>query len=162
MVSELGPEWMSLFSSFDRTPIASASIGQVHRAVLETGNIPVAVKVQFPGIADSISSDFSNLSLLLHASAVLPKGMYLQNSIAVMKQELADECDYRLEADSGARFREFLKNDRYFVVPKIITEATTEKVLTTQWMSGKPLNKVKNMPQDVRDRVRISLRSVSH
>ncbi|KAK8849455.1 hypothetical protein IAR55_004788 [Kwoniella newhampshirensis] len=153
MREELGSDWQSLFSSFDRTPVASASIGQVHRATLAADSTPVAVKIQFPGVASSIESDLSNLSLLLRSSALLPKGLYLQNTIAVMRRELEDECDYVREAASGKRFEEFLKGDEFFVVPKVIEEGTTGKVLTTEWMSGKPLSRVKNLSQETRDRI---------
>jgi aarF domain-containing kinase len=150
---ELGPEWSSLFSEFDRTPIASASIGQVHRATLASSEIPVAVKIQFPGIAQSISSDLSYLTPMLRSSALLPKGLYLQNTIAVMRRELADECDYLREADAGRRFHAYLAGDEFFDVPRVVDKATTDKVLTTEWMGGRPLSKMKGMSQQTRDRV---------
>ncbi|WRT69437.1 uncharacterized protein IL334_006423 [Kwoniella shivajii] len=153
MREEFGSEWQSLFSSFDRTPIASASIGQVHRATLASDSTAVAVKIQFPGVASSIESDLNNLSLLLRSSALLPKGLYLQNTIAVMRRELQDECDYVKEASAGRRFEDFLKDDTYFDVPKVIEEATTGKILTTQWMDGKPLSRVKGLSQETRDRI---------
>lgn len=153
MSTELGSDWSSLFSNFERTPIASASIGQVHRATLASTNLPVAIKVQFPGIASSISSDLANISILLRSSAILPKGLYLQNTIAVMRRELEDECDYIREAESGRRFGRLLEGDEFFVVPKIVEEATTGKVLTTEWMDGRPLSRMKNMSQETRDKV---------
>ena len=153
MSTELGSDWSSLFSNFERTPIASASIGQVHRATLASTNLPVAIKIQFPGIASSISSDLANISILLRSSAILPKGLYLQNTIAVMKRELEDECDYIREAEAGRRFGRLLEGDDFFLVPKIVEEATTGKVLTTEWMDGRPLSRMKNMSQETRDKV---------
>jgi len=152
MSEELGPEWQSLFSSFDRTPIASASIGQVHRATLNTGET-VAVKIQFPGIKESISSDLGNLSILLRSSALLPPGLYLQNTIAVMSRELEDECDYIREGESGSRFGEMLKGDDFFVVPRVFEQATRGRVLTSEWMGGKPLSRMQGMSQATRDKV---------
>ena len=157
MSTEFGSEWHSIFSSFDRVPFASASIGQVHRGVLASSDTAVAVKVQFPGIASSINSDLANLSLLFRSSALLPKGLYLQNTIAVMRRELEDECDYIREGDAGKRFEGFLRNDEFFVVPKVVDAATTGKVLTTEWMSGKPLSRIKGMSQETRDRVCVFL-----
>jgi aarF domain-containing kinase len=157
MTSELGSDWSALFTSFDRTPIASASIGQVHRATLASTNLPVAVKLQFPGIASSINSDLSNLSLLLRSSALLPKGLYLENTIKVMKRELEDECDYLKEAEAARRFGEMLEADEYFVVPKVVTEASTDKVLTMEWMGGKPLSRMKGMSQETRNKVCLAL-----
>ncbi|KIR60187.1 Atypical/ABC1/ABC1-A protein kinase [Cryptococcus bacillisporus CA1873] len=140
---ELGADWeTSLFAQFERTPIASASIGQVHRATLKTTGQRVAVKIQFPGVASSIESDLSNLSLLLRTSALLPKGLYLQNTIAVMRRELEDECDYIREAAAGKKFAQLLAGDPFFVVPRVVDEATTGKVLTTEWMDGKPLSRI--------------------
>lgn len=153
MATELGTDWSALFSTFDRTPIASASIGQVHRAVLASTGNPVAVKIQFPGIQESISSDLSYLTPLLASSSILPRGLYLQNTIAVMKRELADECDYIREAESGRRFAEVLKGDEYFDVPRVVDEASGGKVLTTEWMEGRALSRMKGMSQETRDKV---------
>ncbi|MFS2021985.1 AarF/UbiB family protein, partial [Massilia sp. CT11-108] len=75
-----------------------------------------------------MSSDLSNLSILLRSSALLPKGLYLQNTIAVMKRELEDECDYIREAESGRRFHRLLKDYDYFKVPQVVDEASTSKV----------------------------------
>ena len=89
MSSALGPDWLSNFTSFDRIPFAAASIGQVHRAVLSaavspTGKEePVAVKIQFPNIVNSIESDLGYIKLLLTASKVLPKGLFLDKTISV-------------------------------------------------------------------------------
>ena len=157
MSSELGSDWQSIFSSFDRTPIASASIGQVHRATLASSNTPVAIKIQFPGIASSIHSDLNNLSILLRTSSLLPKGMYLQNTIAVMRRELEDECDYVREGAAGKRFTELLTDDEFFLVPRVIDEATTGKVLTTEWADGRPLSRMKAMSQATKDKVRTIL-----
>lgn len=156
MSTEFGADWQKLFASFDRIPIASASIGQVHRAVMADTGLPVAVKIQFPGIASSIASDLSNLSILLRSSALLPKGLYLQNTIAVMKRELEDECDYIREAESGRRFGRLLEGYDFFRVPKVVDQASTSKVLTVEWMEGKPLSRIKGLSQEARDQVRLA------
>ena len=153
MSTELGAEWQKMFSSFERLPVASASIGQVHKATMASTGLPVAVKIQFPGIASSISSDLSNLSILLRSSALLPKGLYLQNTIAVMKRELEDECDYIREAESGRRFSELLKDYDFFRIPTVVDEGSSSKVLTVEWMEGKPLSRMKGLSQEDRDRV---------
>lgn len=153
MSTEFGPDWQKMFASFDRVPIASASIGQVHKATMASTGLPVAVKIQFPGIASSISSDLSNLSILLRSSALLPKGLYLQNTIAVMKRELEDECDYIREAESGRRFSALLKDYDFFRVPTVVDEASSSKVLTAEWMEGKALSRIKGLSQQDRDLV---------
>ena len=111
------------------------------------------MKIQFPGIASSIHSDLNNLSILLRTSSLLPKGMYLQNTIAVMRRELEDECDYVREGAAGKRFSDLLENDDFFSVPKVVDEATTGKVLTTEWAKGRPLSRMKGMSQATRDKV---------
>lgn len=91
MTSSLGPNWVSNFVSFDRLPFAAASIGQVHSAVLApdaspTGQPePVAVKIQFPNIAESIDSDVSYIKLLLTAGKLLPRGLFLDKTIKVCR-----------------------------------------------------------------------------
>jgi aarF domain-containing kinase len=153
MTAELGSDWESLFVDFKRTPVASASIGQVHQATLKSTGQRVAVKVQFPGIKDSIASDLNNLSLLLRSAALLPKGLYLENTIKVMRRELEDECDYLKEAEACRRFKSLLKDDEYFEVPDVVDEASTGQVLTMEWMNGKPLSRTKNLSQETRNEV---------
>ncbi|KAJ5674762.1 Protein ABC1 [Penicillium maclennaniae] len=132
----LGPNWRDLFSSFDEIPMAAASIGQVHSAVLKSSGKPVAVKVQYPGVADSIDSDLNNLSILLTATRLLPRGLYLDKTIANARTELAWECDYLREAECGARFRSLLADDPVFVVPKVMPEASGKQVLTMEMLEG--------------------------
>lgn len=155
MKAELGADWEANFSSFPRVPMAAASIGQVHRAQLAGSNEQVAVKVQFPGIHDSITSDLNNLSLLLRTSAILPRGLFLNNTIAVFRRELADECDYEIEADSQRRMKTFLQDagEDFFEVPRVIDHLSTKRVLTTEIQRGRPLSQIKDFTQDMRDKV---------
>ncbi|KAL1964216.1 hypothetical protein VTN77DRAFT_7174 [Rasamsonia byssochlamydoides] len=147
----LGPNWRDLFESFDEIPMAAASIGQVHGAVLKKNGQRVAVKVQYPGVADSIDSDLNNLSILLTASRLLPKGLFLDKTIANARTELAWECDYVREAQCLERFRQLLRDDPIFVVPEIIHEASGKQVLTMQRMDGIAVTKIKNFTQEQRD-----------
>lgn len=152
LVDNLGPSWRDLFSSFDEVPIAAASIGQVHKAVLRTTNQTVAVKVQYPGVASSISSDLSNLSLLLTASRLLPKGLYLDKTIANARTELGWECNYTREAECQSRFHELLSDDTdVFTVPAIIPSASGPTVLTSEYMSGIGVTKITSLSQEERD-----------
>jgi len=150
--SSLGSRWPDLFSSFDDVPIAAASIGQVHRATLASTGQEVAVKVQYPGVRNSIDSDLSNLSLLLTASRLLPRGLYLDKTIANARTELGWECDYIREAECGKRFADLLKDEAdIFTVPKIIDEASGPEVLTAELMKGTGVTKVKDLTQEERD-----------
>ncbi|RPB05638.1 ABC1-domain-containing protein [Choiromyces venosus 120613-1] len=141
--SNLGPKWRDLFSTFEEVPMAAASIGQVHAATLSSNGLPVAVKIQYPGVAASISSDLSNLAILLTASRLLPKGLYLDKTIANARIELAWECDYLREAECAKRFAALLQNDTsVFKVPAIIDEGCGPQVLTMERMGGIGVTKI--------------------
>jgi aarF domain-containing kinase len=83
LAKSLGSDYAKHFSSFEKTPFAAASIGQVHAARLALDDSEVAVKIQFPGVKEAIESDLNNLRLLLTASALLPRGLYLENTLKV-------------------------------------------------------------------------------
>ncbi|GLI77682.1 hypothetical protein PoHVEF18_005975 [Penicillium ochrochloron] len=151
LADNLGPNWRDLFNSFDEVPMAAASIGQVHAAVLKSTGKPVAVKVQYPGVADSIDSDLNNLSILLTASRLLPRGLYLDKTIANARTELAWECDYLREAECGARFRKLLQDDPVFVVPEVMPEASGKQVLTMEMLEGVAVTKIQDFTQEQRD-----------
>ncbi|KAF3992588.1 hypothetical protein FT663_02241 [Candidozyma haemuli var. vulneris] len=136
MSAELGRDWRrNLFSSFDDVPFAAASIGQVHNAVTEDLT-PVVVKVQYPGVVDSIDSDLNNLLMLLTASSILPRGLFLDKTIANARVELKWECDYIREAQNLVRFRELLENDPVFEVPRVLHKMSGEHILTMEKMGG--------------------------
>jgi aarF domain-containing kinase len=152
LTDNLGPEWRDLFDTFDEKPIAAASIGQVHSATLKSTGQRVAVKVQYPGVADSIDSDLSNLAILLTASRLLPKGLFLDKTIANARTELAWECDYEREAECGERFQRLLADEKdVFVVPGIIAEASGKHVITMEFMDGIGVTKIQNLTQEQRN-----------
>lgn len=143
MVSNLGKDWRSKFTEFEERPFAAASIGQVHRA--KVSGEPVAVKVQFPGVANSIDSDLNTLSLLLIGSRLLPEGLFLDKTIANARTELAWECDYYREAEFATKYRERLAKDtdsHLFKVPKVFEDYTTKHVLTMEFMQGYHIDKL--------------------
>jgi aarF domain-containing kinase len=152
LTSNLGPEWRELFSYFEEKPLAAASIGQVHSAVLKSNGTKVAVKVQYPGVADSIDSDLNNLEILLTASRLLPKGLFLNKTIENARTELAWECDYIREAECGRRFEGLLADETdVFLVPKVYPEASGKQVLTMRFMDGIGVTRVKSFSQEQSD-----------
>ncbi|EFX01230.1 molecular chaperone [Grosmannia clavigera kw1407] len=162
LATNLGADWRQRFDEFDETPLAAASIGQVHRATLRTGDgdgaetVEVAVKIQFPGVADSIHADLDNLAVLLTATRMLPRGLYLDKTIANARTELAWECDYTREAACLQRFRELLTNAGpaadAFAVPAVYAEASGPQVLTMSFMQGVPVAQAASgLPQEERD-----------
>ncbi|KAF9881329.1 molecular chaperone [Colletotrichum karsti] len=151
LVANLGAEWRNLFEEFEEKPIAAASIGQVHRATLKNGR-KVAVKIQFPGVADSINSDLDNLGILLNATKLLPKGLYLNKTIDNARLELGWECDYEREAQCLIKYKELLAGEEdTFLVPDVHLEASGKNVLTMDWMDGIGVTRVKSFNQQQRD-----------
>jgi aarF domain-containing kinase len=130
--------------SFEEMPIAAASIGQVHQATLANAG-DVVVKVQYPGIEDSIEADLGYLRTLLVVSSFLPKGLFLENSLRVLSRELHEECDYEQEAQACQRFGKLLKGDKYLRVPAVYSELSTKRVLVMERMQGVALPKI--LPQ---------------
>ena len=173
MAEELGEHWRAHFASFDERPFAAASIGQVHSAVMadpypaqpEMAGRRVAVKVQFPGIRDSIASDLSYVKWLLTASALLPKGLFLENSVQQLQQELQDECDYTREADMCRRFYEHVAHMEpdglRFEVPRVVDTLSTTRVLTAEFLRGRPLTQAAHMDQTTRDKIAHAIMELS-
>ncbi|XP_064408797.1 atypical kinase COQ8B, mitochondrial [Latimeria chalumnae] len=152
LVQELGPDWREKLVSFEDRPFAAASIGQVHLGMLKDGR-EVAMKIQYPGIAESIKSDVDNLLSLLKMSIALPEGLFPDNSIEVLQRELQWECDYIREAECAKRFRALLKGDPFFYVPEVIEDLTTKRVLTMELVSGVPLDKCEELDQETRNEI---------
>ncbi|EME43342.1 hypothetical protein DOTSEDRAFT_72680 [Dothistroma septosporum NZE10] len=153
LARNLGGDWRDLFSKFEEKPFAAASIGQVHKATLKSNERDVAVKIQYPGVRNSIDSDLNNLSLLLTASQLLPKGLFLDKTIANARTELGWECDYEREANACIKFKEELVIDEpdTFTVPTVYTEASGTDVLTAEFLRGTAVTKIKDLTQNERD-----------
>ncbi|XP_078097931.1 atypical kinase COQ8B, mitochondrial isoform X1 [Mustelus asterias] len=149
---ELGPDWRDKLAAFEERPFAAASIGQVHHGELKDGR-EVAIKIQYPGIAQSIKSDVENLLSLLKMSIPLPEGLFAESGIVVLKRELEWECDYIREAACARRFRELLKDDPFFYVPEVIDELTTKRILTAELVTGVPLDKCEELDQNTRNKI---------
>uniref|UniRef100_A0A8C8SSS5 Atypical kinase COQ8A, mitochondrial n=1 Tax=Pelusios castaneus TaxID=367368 RepID=A0A8C8SSS5_9SAUR len=150
--SELGPDWRKQLAWFEERPFAAASIGQVHLAQLLDGR-SVAMKIQYPGIAQSIDSDVRNLITLLSLSKALPEGLFPEHAIEVMSRELALECDYTREAACAMRFQQLLQGDPVFYVPSVIGELSTQRVLTTELVPGFPLDQAQGLDQETRNKI---------
>ncbi|KAM3358234.1 protein ABC transporter 1, mitochondrial [Capsicum galapagoense] len=150
--SELGHDWSSKLKSFDYEPIAAASIGQVHRAFTKDG-MEVAMKIQYPGVADSIESDIENVKLLLGYTNLIPEKLYLDNAMKVAKEELSRECDYELEAKNQKRFGVLLSGKKGFYVPVVIDDLLSKRVLTSELVPGIPIDKVALLDQETRNYV---------
>lgn len=157
MNKELGPGWQEkYFEQFDDKPFAAASIGQVHNAILKDGKqTRVAVKIQFPGVAESIDSDLNTLKRFLIFGNFMPKGLFIEELILGIRNELKNECDYLKEAKSQMIVQNHLINDLRFKVPTVIENLTTTKVLTTTYEEGFTFDQIKNInvAPEIRSRI---------
>lgn len=97
LTTQLGENWREKVAEFDPIPIAAASIGQVHRAKLHDGT-EVAMKIQYPGVAESIDSDLRNLKALVSMTNMLPPGLFIDQIITVVSRELKEECKHKFKA----------------------------------------------------------------
>uniref|UniRef100_A0A8C2JBX4 Coenzyme Q8B n=1 Tax=Cyprinus carpio TaxID=7962 RepID=A0A8C2JBX4_CYPCA len=149
---DLGSGWKEKLSSFEEKPFAAASIGQVHHGVLPDGR-EIAMKIQYPGVAESIRSDINNLMSVLKMSAVLPDGLFADSSLEVLQRELAWECDYKREAECAKRFRNLLKDDPVFVVPEVFDELSGRRVITMELIHGVPLDRCVDLNQETRNEI---------
>lgn len=149
--AELGADWSTKLTSFDYEPIAAASIGQVHKATKD--GMEVAMKIQYPGVADSIESDIENVKLLLDYTNLIPKGLFLDRAIKVAKVELSRECDYELEAANQKQFRSLLSDAEGFYVPLVVDDLSCKRVLSTEFVSGIPIDRVASLNQETRNYV---------
>lgn len=148
---EWGANWRQRFKRFDPTPMAAASIGQVHRAELPDGRI-LAIKVQYPGVRASINADVDNVATLLRLSNVLPATLDLSALLAEAKRQLADEADYLREGEQMRAYGERLRDDARYVVPTLHRELTTPEVLAMDFIVGQPIEALVDAPQGERDR----------
>ncbi len=145
-----GKDWRRRFAHFDATPIAAASIGQVHRATLRDGRM-LAIKVQYPGVRESIGADVDNVATLLRVSNLLPPGLNLAPLLAEAKRQLTEEADYVREGAQMARYAALLADSPDYVVPSFVAELTSDRVLAMSFVEGRPIETLGSAPQATRD-----------
>ena len=150
LVAELGPDWRRRFARFEATPLAAASIGQVHRAQLADGRV-LAVKVQYPGVADSIDADVDNVATLLRLSSLLPSSLDIAPLLAEAKRQLHEEADYIREAEQMRRYHTLLAGDPAFVLPAPVADLSTGRVLAMDFVPGQNIETLQDAPAETRD-----------
>jgi len=151
-----GADFTKSFKKFDVRPIAAASIGQVHRTLSPDGR-EIVLKLQYPGVAQSIDSDVDNIASLLRLSGLLPPGMDIQPLLDDAKRQLHDEADYLKEAKYLQAFGEALAGDERFVLPQVLPELTHRTALAMTWVDASPIDTVAKKPRAERDRVMSAL-----
>lgn len=152
LADEWGEDWEAKFETFYPQPIAAASIGQVQRADLPSGD-SLAIKVQYPGVRDSIDSDINNVAGLLKISGLIPAHMDVKPIIEEGRKQLHEEADYKREADFMARFGKLLAGDKDFDVPDYYPEFSTDKILAMSYIESDPIETLMEAPQELRDHI---------
>ena len=148
--AQWGRDWRTRFARFSATPIAAASIGQVHRAMTREGR-DLAIKVQYPGVRDSIDSDVDNVATLLRVSGLLPRELDVAPLLAAAKTQLREEADYLREGEQMALFGRLLADAPEYAVPALDPEFTTRQVLAMSFVDGAPIESLDDATQEVRD-----------
>ncbi len=150
LIAEWGSDWRHKFNHFEATPIAAASIGQVHRATLQDGTL-LAIKVQYPGVANSINADVDNVASLLRLSNLLPNTLDIAPLLAEAKKQLNEEADYIREAEQMLCYKKLLADDPIFVVPAPYAPLSGKRILAMDFIPGHAIEKLESQSQEVRD-----------
>src|SRR4051812_1655038 len=140
-----------LFEDFEHDAAAAASIGQVHRAVLPDGR-RVAVKVQYPGIAEALRADLQNAQMLIRMAKALAPGLDARAAAEELKERVLEELDYEYEAQNQRAFARAYRDHPFIYVPDVITRLSRRRVLVSEWVEGHRFDYVKQLPQDEKDR----------
>ncbi len=147
-----GPDYRRRLWRLDVRPMAAASIGQVHRGLSHDG-ADLAIKVQYPGVRDSIDADLDNVATLLRLSGLLPRELDIAPLMATARQQLHEEADYTREAEMMTRFAAHLRDDPRFALPTCHPDLSTRDILAMGFMPGVPIERLTDAPQALRDRV---------
>jgi predicted unusual protein kinase regulating ubiquinone biosynthesis (AarF/ABC1/UbiB family) len=139
------------FSEFDPEAFAAASIGQVHRATLLDGR-KVAVKIQYPGVAEALESDMRNAGMLVHLARALAPGLDAKAVAAELRERVLEELDYEYEAQNHRSFARAYRGHPFIYVPEVITRLSRRRVLVTEFVEGVDFDQVKELDQQQRSR----------
>jgi predicted unusual protein kinase regulating ubiquinone biosynthesis (AarF/ABC1/UbiB family) len=151
MEDDLGEPLESAFAEFGEEAVAAASIGQVYRARLDDGR-EVAVKVQYPGVAQAVRADLQNLGLIMRVAKRIAPGMDAKAMTREIRERLTDELDYEHEAQQHRAFARTWRGHPFIYVPPVVTDLCSEHVLVTEWVDGQGFEEVKAMGRAARDR----------
>src|SRR5690606_6915305 len=146
---QLGTRWRDRFRSFDDRPVASASIGQVHKAIWSDGR-EVAVKIQYPGADEALRADLKTMQRMVGILKQLSPGADVEGVVEELIERTEMELDYRLEADHQRAFAKAYRDHPHFAVPQVI--ASAPKVVIAEWIDGIPMSQIiRDGTQEQRD-----------
>ena len=150
MVAELGQDWEKRFRSFDRTPAAAASLGQVHRAVGHDERA-LAVKLQYPDMQSAVEADLGQLGMILRLQRRFSPEIDTTEIAKELSERLREELDYRREAAHARLYGIMLSDDPLVRVPEPVPELSTGRLLTMDWLEGRPLLSFVDRPLEERN-----------
>jgi predicted unusual protein kinase regulating ubiquinone biosynthesis (AarF/ABC1/UbiB family) len=142
----------SLFAEFEPQAVAAASIGQVHRAVLSDGR-QVAVKVQYPEIADALAADLGLASIGIRLAKAIAPGLDPEIVAGELRERVMEELDYELEAQHQRAFARAYRGHPFIYVPQVLTSLSRRRVMVSEWVDGVSFEDTLGLPQDERNRI---------
>ncbi len=152
MVAELGPDWAARFRSFEPEAAASASLGQVHRAVGHDER-RLAVKLQYPDMQSAVEADLTQLIIVFSVHARMDPAVDTKEVMTEISARLREELDYDLEARHTALYGAIFSGDAHVRVPEIVPELSTKRLLTMTWLDGRPLLQFKDAAIEERNTI---------
>ncbi|HEX7074445.1 MAG TPA: AarF/ABC1/UbiB kinase family protein [Hyphomicrobiaceae bacterium] len=152
MMAELGPDWASRFKSFETTAAASASLGQVHKAISHDGR-ELACKLQYPDMQSAVEADLNQLKIIFSIHARMDPAVDTREIMTEIAARLREELDYELEARHMRLYAHIFENDPLIRVPLVESELSTKRLLTMTWLEGKPLLSYKEAPLEHRNTI---------
>jgi predicted unusual protein kinase regulating ubiquinone biosynthesis (AarF/ABC1/UbiB family) len=152
MQAELGPDWQSRFRSFEAASSASASLGQVHKAVTHDGH-QIAVKLQYPDMQSAVAADLSQLKVVFALHARMDPAVETGEILTEISERLKEELDYELEARHMALYGLIFENEALIRVPVVVPELSTRRLLSMSWLEGRPLLAYKGAPEEDRNQI---------
>jgi predicted unusual protein kinase regulating ubiquinone biosynthesis (AarF/ABC1/UbiB family) len=152
MQSELGAGWESSFGSFEKTPAAAASLGQVHRAT-STDSRPLAVKLQYPDMQSAVEADLVQLRALFALHRQMDRAIDTTEIIKEIGARVREELDYDREARHARLYSGMLADMPLVRVPGVHSDLSTKRLLTLDWLTGDKLLSYKSAPQEARNRI---------
>src|SRR3954465_12899408 len=142
---DLGGKLSEFFDDFDEDAIAAASIGQVYRARTDEGR-DVAVKVQYPGVNRAVRSDMQNLGIIMRLMQRMAPGLDTKGMAEEIRERIGEELDYELEAANQRRLARIYRGHPFIVIPDVMTELSRERVMVTEFVSGRGFDEVRDDP----------------
>ena len=152
MMAELGPEWAARFKSFEPQPAASASLGQVHRAVAHDGRA-LAAKLQYPDMQSAVEADLNQLKMVFALHARMNPAVDTAEILKEVSARLREELDYELEARHTALYALIFKDEPRIRVPEVLADLSTKRLLTMTWLEGRKLLDYKGAPLEDRNAI---------